>query len=121
MKEQIISFARSIIEHVRDDAIQSCNNQINASNLNSPSAKRYDEAIKKGDVKRFAEMIVSDSVDDTIFYLFNAIDNGLINLSINLPDGKHINLTEEGMGELAGLYLTEWRSEFSKERFFEDI
>jgi hypothetical protein len=36
-----------------------------------------------------------------------------------LTDGKSINLKEDGLGELAGWYMGEWRSKYSNEEPFD--
>jgi len=121
LQEEIIQFAKLIVQNVRDSAIKSCDIQLHTDNLNSPIAKRWRDAKNNGDIENLEEMIISDCVDDTIFYLFQAIDQGILNLSFNAPNGKGVNLSMDGLGELSGWYMGEWRSKYSSERYSNDL
>jgi len=65
-------------------------------------------------------MIISDTVDDTIFYLLLAVDEGLLNISFTSSDGKKVNVEGDIIGELGGWY-GEWRTKYSTQRWFDDI
>jgi hypothetical protein len=121
LPEEIIHFAKLIVENVRDQAIKSCDVQLHTDNLNSPIAKRWRDVINNGNIENLGEMIISDCVDDTIFYLLKAIDEGILNLSFNASSGKQINLSLDGLGELSGWYMGEWRSKYSNERCSNDL
>ncbi len=118
-QEVIIEFAKLLVQNVRDRAISSCNAQLHTDNLNSPIAKRWREARNSGKIDEFGEMIIADSVDDAIFYLLDAIDNGVINISFNSSSGKAINLSDEGLGELAGDFAGEWCAKYSSEPYYD--
>ncbi|CAN5831456.1 hypothetical protein BH11PLA1_BH11PLA1_01560 [soil metagenome] len=61
--------------------------------------------------------LIPDVVDDTIFHLLDAIDQGLLKMSMS-SNGKTVDLAAEGLGELAGWYMGNgWRNEYSEERF----
>jgi len=60
-------------------------------------------------------------VDDTVFHLLQAIGNGLLNLSFTAANGKRVDLPAEGLGELAGWYIGDWRALYSEERFVDDF
>ena len=68
-------------------------------------------------------IVVPDTVDDTIFHLLDAIDNGLLNLSFTAANGKKVDLPTDGLGELAGWYIGTggWRALYSQERFIDDF
>lgn len=121
MKPEIDDFAQLLVSQVRDLAIHSCDVQLRTKNLNTPIAKRWNCAKNKGDIENMAEMIIADAVDDTIFYLLHAIDEGILNLSFNSIEGKAINLSTEGLQELAGWYVGEWRTKYSKQRNYNDL
>lgn len=115
-------FAKLIIHHVRDMAIKSCDTQLHTKNLNSPTAKRWNEALKEGDPIKFAEMIIADSIDDAIFYFLLAIDDELINVSFKSASGDNLAFTSDNyLGELGGWYSGEWRMKYSNERSFNDF
>lgn len=121
MEEEIIQFAKLIVQNVRDSAIKSCDVQLHTKNMNSPIAKRWRDAKDIGNIDELEEMIISDCVDDTIFHLLQAIDQGILNLSFNAQNGEKINLSTNGLGELSGWYMGEWRSKYSNERYSNDL
>lgn len=120
-QENIIQFAKLLVQHVRDAAIKSANVQLYTDNTNSPIAKRWQNAKESGDFDEFGEMIIADCVDNTIFYFLLAIDEGLLNTSFMASNGKSVALTNDIIGELGGWYMGEWRSKYSKERCSSDL
>ena len=120
-QDNITEFARLLVQKVRDNAIRSSDIQLHAHNMKSPIAKRWRDARESGDIDKFGESLIADCVDDTIFYLLLAIDEGVINLSFKSSDGNNVALPDEAIGELGGLYMGEWRSEYSSERVSNDL
>jgi len=120
-QEEITEFAKLLVKNVRDAAINSADNQLYANNLNSPVAKRWRDYRENGNIDKFGESVIADTVDDTIFYFLLAIDEGLLNLSFTTPDGKNIPLTSDIIGELGGWYVGEWRSKYSAKRCSNDL
>ena len=114
---EIEEFAKLLVHQVRDWAISGCDISLR-SNAAGPRAKRWKEAAK-GDSESFAKVIIPDVVDNTIFELLRAIDEGLLKISFTASNGKQVNLWEDG--ELAGMYAGgDWPSQYSKERFIDD-
>jgi hypothetical protein len=120
-KEDLNEFARSLIKYVRDAAVGSMYVQLHAGNLGSPIVKRWHDMKFQGNIDKMCEMIISDTLDDTIFNLLEAIDSNNMDFSFTTKAGKMINLNEEGYGELGGSYMGEWRSELSNEPCFNNI
>ena len=120
MSREIEEFAKILVEKVRDAAIQSNDRSLSAEHVVS---KRWKEAATNGPPEAFAKVLIPDIVDDTIFYLLHAIDDGLLKLSFTASDGKTVNLTTEGLSELAGWYMGSggWRAQYAKERFVDDF
>jgi len=117
MKDDIIkNFAQLLIGKVRDAAIQSCDHNLDP-NSDHIVARRWKEA--NGDQKA----VIPDCVDETIFQLLNAIYDGSIHLTFRLKSGEMVDLSQEGMGELAGWYMGSggWRTRYSKERYIDDF
>jgi hypothetical protein len=121
LQEEIIEFAKLLVQNVRDYAIRSSDVQLYTNNLNSPIANRWRAAENNENIKQMGEMIISDTVDNTIFYFLQAIDEGLLNVSFSTKNGKVVNLTNDVLGELSGFYMGEWRSEYSEERCSNDF
>jgi hypothetical protein len=116
MRPEIEEFARLLVQHVRDEAIQSCDVQTRPD-VQGPEAKRW----RAAGVNR-ADVVIPDVVDDTIFFLLNAIDQGDLHLVFVSADGTKVDLTEDGLSELGGWYMGSegWRHMYSKERFVDD-
>ncbi|CAG1009854.1 hypothetical protein PHYC_03758 [Phycisphaerales bacterium] len=116
---EIEEFAKLLVEKVRDAAIQSNDRRLGA---NHAIAKRWKEAASGGSPEVFAKMLIPDIVDDTLFYLLHAIDDGLLKLSFIASNGKAVDLSTEGLSELAGWYIGSdgWRARYAKERFVEE-
>jgi hypothetical protein len=62
-------------------------------------------------------------VDETIFYLLQAIDEGSLRIAYTAGNGKVVDLAAEGLGELSGWFMGSegWRAKYSKERFNDDF
>jgi hypothetical protein len=118
---EIEEFAKILVQQVRDAAIRSSDRALRAQAVD-PVAKRWKEAAHAGDAESFAKVIIPDVVDDTVFQLLRALDQGLLKLSFTASNGKKLDLTADGLGELGGWYagIPGWRSTFSKERFIDD-
>ena len=118
---EIEEFARTLVEQVRDATIQSSDREFQP-NAKSPVAARWKEAATHSTPQALAEVLIPDIVDDTLFYLLNAIDQELLHLKFVSSSGKEIDLVEDGLGELSGWYMGSdgWRAMHSKERFADD-
>jgi hypothetical protein len=121
MTPEIEEFAKSLVEQVRDLAIGSNDVALRPAGK-SPVAKRWAQAAARQTPMEFAATVIPDIVDDTTFYLLNAIDQGELKLTYTAPNGTVVDLTEQGLGELAGWYMGSegWREKYSKERFVDD-
>jgi len=122
MVPEIEEFAKAIVQCVRDASIRSNDVALRPTGA-SPVAKRWAKAANETTCTEFGRVLIPDVVDDTVFYLLHAIDEGLLPLAFTASNGKTVNLTTDGQGELAGEYIgTEgWRGMYSKERFVDDF
>lgn len=118
---ELEEFSKLVIQCIRDSAIASCDSQLRLES-NSPLAKRWKRAVETGD-SSLHQSLVADFVDETVFYLLNAIDEKKVELHFRSSSGKLIELSEEGHGELGGWYMASggWRAQYSRERFFDDF
>jgi hypothetical protein len=119
---EIEEFAKVLVEQVRDAAIKSCDNALH-TNAAYPIARRWNQASRDGNLTPFANVMVPDTVDETVFHLLQAIDQGLLKLSFTTANGNKVDLDVAGLGELAGWYMGSggWRGLYSKERFVDDF
>jgi len=62
-------------------------------------------------------------VDEVVFSLLQAIDEGALRMKFISRTGRQVDLTEEGFGELSGWYMGSggWRAMFSRERYEDDF
>jgi hypothetical protein len=122
LPNEIEEFAKILIKQVRDSAVRSCDEQT-LPTMNTPIAKRWRAMLNNGDIEGLQKMMISDCVDETLFYLLQALDQGVLNISFNANNGKRIDLSEEGLGELSGWYMGSggWRSQYSQVRFTDDF
>lgn len=119
---ELEEFAKIIIEHVRDAAVQSADSNLRPE-VRHVIAKRWKEAGRSGDLEGIAQALIPDIVDDTVSHLLRAIDQGLLQLSFKAANGKTIDLYEDGQSELVGWYMGSegWRSKYSRQRFIDDF
>ena len=117
--QEVEEFGRVLVREVRDAAIQDCDMARRPTAMGA-MAKRWRELAKTSPVKPVAEMLIPDIVDRTLCALLRALDDGKLPLSFTTANGKKVDFAEEGLGELVGWYLGDWRFDFSSERGIDD-
>jgi len=117
--QEIDEFARTLVQHVRDAAIRSCDALLEPQ-AGSPAARRWKGLDATSSDLR---VVIPDAVDEAVFGVLQAIDQGLLRLKFVSSSGIEVDLTEEGKGELSGWYIGSggWRAMFSSERFVNDF
>src|SRR5215472_18430786 len=119
-KSEIEEFAKLLVREVRDTAIRSSDVCLRPD-VTHAIAKRWRESARRGRLEPIATVLIPDVVDQTIFQLLRAIDDGSLKLSFTDSQGRTVDLSEEGLGELGGWYSGEWHGKFTKERFIDDF
>ena len=119
LNPKIEEFAKLLIEQVRDAAIQECDRKLR-SDARGPIAQRWKKTALETNFESIASAIIPDIVDNVIFQLCRAIDQEELTISFSASDGEKVDLSSDGLGELAGWYMgvPGWRTEYSKERFY---
>jgi hypothetical protein len=122
MTPEIEEFAKTLVQLVRDAAIQS-NDRALLPTARYALAKRWKKAASEEVPEDFARVLIPDIVDDTTFYLLQAIDEGSLKLAYTASNGTVVDLSTEGLGELAGWFPGSdgWVGTYSKERFVDDL
>jgi len=117
--QEIEEFARTLVQRVRDTAIRNCDALLQ-SQAGSPAAHRWRGLNATSSV---LSVVIPDAVDETVFGVLQAIDQGLLRLVYVSSSGREVDLTAEGQGELSGWYMGSggWRAMFSAERFVDDF
>jgi hypothetical protein len=115
----LVEFARTLVQQVRDAAIRNCDALLEP-HARSAAARRWKGL---GAASADLRVVIPDAVDETVFGVLQAIDQGLLRMKYVCRDGREIDLTEEGQGELSGWYMGSggWRALFSAERFVDDV
>jgi hypothetical protein len=85
-------------------------------------AERWRQALQ-GSPEDAIRVAIPDCVDEAIFCLLDAIDQGILQLSFKAESGEVFDLAEDGAGELGGWYIGSggWRARYSTERFVDDF
>jgi hypothetical protein len=102
---------------VRDKAIEACDTRLHPAAA-SPVSKRWKAAIAEHSAQAITDVVVADCIDEAIFNLLFAIDDGSLKLSFQASNGVMVDLTQEGLGELGGWYVGSggWRAMYSEQR-----
>lgn len=114
-KPEIEEFARALVREVRDTAIRSSDVCLRPD-VTHVIAKRWRGSARASRLEPIATVLIPDVVDEAIFQLLRAIDDGSLKLSFTDSHGRTVDLSEEGLGELGGWYSGEWRETYSQER-----
>jgi hypothetical protein len=116
---EIEEFAKALVRQVRDAAVRNCDNLL-VPQAGSPVAVRW-----KGVSATIPALstVIPDAVDEVVFCLLHAIDQGVLRLKYVGTSGRDVDLTAEGGAEMAGWYMGSggWRALFSTERFTDDF
>lgn len=116
---EIEEFAKTLVQQVRDAAIRSCDDLLQPR-AGSPVAFRWKGLrAEPSDLRT----VIPDAVDEAVFGVLRAIDQGLLRLKYVSSSGREVDLTEKGNGELSGWYMGKggWRAMYSAERFVDDF
>jgi hypothetical protein len=111
---EIEEFALTLVKQVRDESIRSCDRTLDPSAV-GVIAQRW-RGLNL--VAPETQILIADVVDEVVFYLLQAIDQGALQLKYISSTGREVDLVEDGMGELGGWYAGSpgWKEWYSKER-----
>jgi hypothetical protein len=114
----IEAFGRALVRLVRDEAVRSGDRALAGSGA-SPRTRAWREAVVDRGCADAVHRVIPDIVDLTLFHLLEAVDNGRLSLSYRSGEAEPVDLTDAGLGELAGWFLgmDGWREQFSDERY----
>ena len=116
---ELEEFMTVLICEVRDQAVASCLSDVRP-HAGSISAQRWRNTVP-GNLEAAAAVLIPDAVDDAVFYLLRAIDQGRLRLQFINSNGTTVDVTEAGGGELAGWYMAAGRREFAQQPFADDF
>ena len=120
---ELDQFAKELVTRVRDPAIKQCDRLANG-NQRSARGQFWRMFTENDSVRQGVLELIPDIVDEALFQLLNAIDNGQLPLALRRSDDSSVSLQELGQGEMAG-WLTMgrdgWLERFSVERFHDHL
>lgn len=114
-QEQRTEFAKLLVRKVRDRAIRNQDSQLYGKNLRVPTIKHWRELREAGNIDKYVEAIIADSVDEAIAVFLTALDDKIFSLSFKAANGERVVL-DELAGEFCGYFMGEWREEYATER-----
>lgn len=121
---ELEEFARILMQHVRDEAIQSCDDLLDPLSR-SPLSRRWRKASQSGIPEMLAKEAIPDIVNRTLFYLLDAVDEGWLKLSFTAENGKVLDLNQQSEGGHLGGWIGGgkygWITKYSKARFVDDF
>lgn len=119
---QLAEFAERLVQQVRDKTIIACD-QLAAGEVRGPLGSRWRQASgMNGAAALFA--LIPDIVDEVLFHLLDAIDNGQLQVGLRRTDGSFASLEELGQGEMAGWIAMGkggWIERYSDQRYFDPL
>ncbi len=120
--KSIEEFGRILVAEVRDRAVHDCDHNRDPGRHSAIGKRWQSKGI--GPDSECAKVVAPDCIDYAIYYLLDAIDNGTLHLQLKTTEGDIVDLTSDGMGELAGWYIGPsegWRGKYSSERYSEFV
>ncbi len=85
------------------------------------TSTRWQAAIATGRPEEALKAAIPDIVDHTIGQLLAGIDQEVLRLAFTGSNGATVDLPRDGLGELCGWYMGEWRFKYTKERLVDDF
>ncbi|MFG1954215.1 hypothetical protein [Micromonospora sp. NPDC048830] len=119
-RAELARFAELLMRRVRDEAIAACDN-LAAGRMSGPDGTRWREATADPAARAAVRELIPDVVDQALFELLNALDNGDLPLGWQRDDGSWADLYDLGRSEMAGWFMVGdgWRAQHSRQRFFD--
>ncbi len=119
-RTDIEEFGRLLIKQVRDQAIANCDRRLQARRTD-PISKRWQAALSTRSSEEILKVAIPDIVDTVIAELLRGIDQETLPLAFTASNGATVDLSRDGLGELCGWFMGEWRFRHSDERVVDDF
>jgi len=119
-KAELQRFAELLMQVVRDHAIAECD-ALASGRMGGSIGERWRRLVANRDTREVARQLIPDLVDEVLFRLLLALDNGDMPLYWRREDGSHVELYDLGKSEMAGWLVGSdpdcWRPRYSKQRW----
>ncbi|MBW8875522.1 MAG: hypothetical protein JF614_11215 [Acidobacteria bacterium] len=120
--EELQRFAEGLIRLVRDRAVRA-SDRLASGAMVGPDGERWRSLVASKETSQAIRELIPDIVDQTLFELLNATDNGELPLGWRVSEGSFVGLEDLGLGEMAGSLMGSpgWRHDYSAQRFFDPL
>lgn len=119
-RAELQRFAEMLMLLVRDQSIKDCD-ALAARRMGGEDGKRWRDVLADGRARDAVRELIPDIVDQVLFRLLNALDQGDVPLAWQREDGSYVDLYELGKSEMAGWLLARdaegWRARHSLQRW----
>jgi hypothetical protein len=113
-------FAQLLMLLVRDQSIKSCD-ALAAGRMGGEHGKRWRDLLADSRTRAAVQELIPDIVDQVLFQLLHALDQGDTPLAWQRPDGSYVDLYDLGRSEMAGWLVARdaegWRARHSSQRW----
>lgn len=120
-KAELHRFAEMLIRIVRDQSIDSCD-ALASRRMFGPTGKRWRDLLADRHAREAVSQLIPDIVDEVLFKLLHALDQGDIPLAWRREDGAYVDLYDLGRSEMAGWLVGAgpdcWRARYSSKRWW---
>lgn len=122
LNDDLDGFARRLVRLVRDPSIREFDLAIDGRKRGL-AGERWRHLESSPDLREALRAAMPEVVDEVIFRLLMAIDNGELPLAVEDGDGQFADLGELGKHELAGSYLPPggWVVAYAEQRYVDPL
>jgi hypothetical protein len=109
-----------LIQLVRDRSIKNCD-ALAAGRIGGEDGRRWRDLLADRRARGAVQELIPDIVDQGLFVLLNALDQGDLPLAWQRSDGSYVDLYDLGKSEMAGWLMggdaEGWRARYSSQRW----
>jgi hypothetical protein len=120
-KTELHRFAEMLMRWVRDPSIDSCDALV-SRRMFGPTGERWRDQLAEPQAREAMSQLIPDIVDEVLFKLLHALDQGDMPLAWRRENGTYVDLYDLGRSEMAGwLVGTDpacWRARYSSKRWW---
>ena len=120
-KTELHRFAEMLMRWVRDPSIDSCDT-LASRRMFGPTGERWRDWLAEPQAREAMSQLIPDIVDEVLFKLLHALDQGDMPLAWRRENGTYVDLYDLGRSEMAGWLVGTgpdcWRARYSSKRWW---
>jgi hypothetical protein len=120
-KAELHRFAEMLVRSVRDQSIDSCD-ALAFRRMFGPTGDRWRDLLAEPKAREAISQLIPDIVDEVLFKLLHALDQGDMPLAWRRESGTYVDLYDLGLSEMAGWLVGSdpecWRARYSSKRWW---